>query len=183
MDPYGTGPRNPRHPAIPGQSGYPGMPPYAAGVPGHERVGTAQRTIVLELLSRAVGEGYLDLDEYEVRAARVTEGKTVSALYTAVADLPPQFRWDPNQSVPKTGRDKARESAHTMAVVSIALGAASIPLSMCLGAGGIAGIIAIVLGRLGMRDDENRSKALIGLILGLLGTISSFGFLLLYMFT
>lgn len=154
MDPYGR-----HYPVVPGQ------PPH---VSGRERVGTAQRTVVLESLSRAVGEGYLDLDEYEVRVARVTESKTVAQLYATVADLPPQFRWDPNRA-PRNPEARARETVRSMAVAALALGATSIPLSLCFGAGGIAGVIGLVFARIGMADEESRSKAVIGLVLSIVG--------------
>ncbi len=155
MDPYG--PRFPAHPQV----------------SGYERVGTAQRTTVLELLSKAVGEGYLDLDEYEGRVVRVTESKTVAALFAVVSDLPPQFRWDPVQPVPKSRQDRRRESADTYALASLALGATSIPLSLCFGAGGIAGVIAIVFAWMGMHEEANRSKAVTGLVLSIVGIAMS----------
>jgi hypothetical protein len=167
MDPYA----NRRYPAVPGQGySYPS---------GDERVGTAQRTTVIELLSRAVGEGYLDLDEYEARVARVTEGKTVATLYTVVADLPPQFRWDPVQPMPKSRQEKERESAQSMAVASLALGAAAIPISMCFGTGGLIGLVAVFLGRRGLRDDDSRAKAITGMVLGAVSVAISLGIVLL----
>jgi hypothetical protein len=148
-------------------------------VSGHERVGNAQRTTVLDLLSRAVAEGYLDLDEYELRVVRVTEGKTVAQLYAVVSDLPPPFRWDPVQPMPKSKQERDRESAGSWAIASLALGAASIPTSMCLGAGGIAGIAAVILARKGLRDEASRSKAVTGMVLGIVGIAFSFAFLLM----
>lgn len=169
MDPYGR-----YHPAVPGQ------PPH---VSGHERVGTAQRTIVLELLSKAVGEGYLDLDEYEARVVRVTEGRTVAALLVVVADLPAHLRWDPAQSMPRSRHDRQRESAATYALAGLALGAASLPLSLCFGAGGIAGVIAVVFARMGMQHEESRSKAVTGLVLGIVGIAVSIAVVFATIFT
>jgi hypothetical protein len=146
-----------------------------------ERVGNAQRAAVLELLSRAVEEGYLDLDEYEARVTRVTEGKTIAALHAQVADLPPQFRWDPSQPLPKSRQERERDSASSMAVVSLALGAAAIPASLCFGAGGIVGIAAVFFARRGLRHEAGRSKALAGLVLGIVGIALSIGVVLLFL--
>jgi hypothetical protein len=136
---------------------------------------------VLDLLSRAVEEGYLDLDEYEVRVVRVTEGKTISALYAQVADLPAQFRWDPSRPLPKGRQEREQDAASSMAVVSLALGAAAIPTSLCFGAGGIVGIAAIFFARRGLRDDVGRSKALAGMVLGIVGIALSIGIVLLFL--
>ena len=156
MDPYGA---FPRHPAVPGQ----------------ERVGHAQRTTVLDLLGRAAAEGYLDLDEYEGRVAAVTVSRTVSDLYAVVGDLPPQFRWDPAQAMPKSRQDRERESAGSMALMSVILGAVSIPTSLCIGTGGLLGLLAVALARKGMLDDESRQKAVIGMVLGIIGFAMSLG--------
>lgn len=156
-----------------------GMSPY--GSQGDERVGTAQRGAVLELLGRALEEGYLDLDEYEIRLQRVTEGKTVAALQAQLADLPPQFRWVPGQAIPKSSRERAKESARTMAIASIALGAAAIPTSVCLGAGVIPGIAALLFARRALQEEEGRGKAITGLVLGIVGIALSIGIVLLVM--
>lgn len=169
MHPYGTGPGR-HYPAVPGQQPY---------VSGHERVGNAQRTVVLELLSRAVGEGYLDLDEYEARVVKVTAGKTVAALYAVAADLPPHLRWDPMQGVPRRREDRERESAAAAAVTALALGAVSVPVSLCVGVGAVPGIIALFFAARGMRDEASRTKALTGLVLAIVGTAMSLGMVLL----
>ncbi len=160
MDPYGT---YPRHPAV----------------PGRERVGHAQRTTVLDLLGRAVAEGYLDLDEYEGRVAAVSISRTVADLYAAVADLPPPFRWDPAQPMPKSRHERDRESAASMALMSVILGAVSIPTSLCVGTGGLLGLIAVVLAGKGMLDDESRTKAVAGMVLGIIGFAMSLGVVVL----
>jgi hypothetical protein len=51
-----------------------------------ERVGTAQRTEVLELLNRALEEGYLSLDEYEQRMRATSNAETMSQLHTQLRD-------------------------------------------------------------------------------------------------
>jgi hypothetical protein len=148
---------------------------------GEERVGNAQRGAVLDLLGRALEEGYLDLDEYEARLQRVTEGKTVAALHAQVADLPPQFRWDHNGSIPKSRQERAKESANAMAVASIALGVAAIPTSLCFGAGAIPGIAALFFARRALRQEDGRGKAITGLVLGIVGTALSIGIVLLFL--
>jgi len=176
--PYGSGPSSPgRHPT-----------PYGDPYPKvDERVGNAQRTTVLELLGRALEEGYLDLDEYEARLTRVTEGKTVAALHAQVADLPPQFHWDPFQPPSKARQeqkqDQDKDSASAMALASIVLGAASIPRSVCFGAGGLAGIAAVFFARKGLRHDSGRTKAIVGLALGILGIVLSIGIVLILLFS
>ena len=163
------------------------MNPYGAfhrhpAVPGRERVGHAQRTTVLDSLGRAVAEGYLELDEYEGRVAAVSASRTVADLYTAVADLPPQFRWDPAQPMPKSRHEQERDSVASMALMSVILGAVSIPTSLCIGAGGLVGMIAIVLGGKTIFDEENRVKAVAGVSLGAIGLALSLGVVVLTIF-
>ena len=67
-----------------------------------ERVGTAERGAVLDLLSRALGEGFLELGEYDSRITAVHSARTVGDLMGQVADLPPAFRWPP-QPPPMAG--------------------------------------------------------------------------------
>lgn len=188
MDPFGAYPgRLPSHRHLGG--GWPGSPQQIHSDAarqvidelGHERIGNAQRATVHDLLSRAVAEGYLDFDEYDARVARVAEGKTISTLYAQVADLPPQFHWDPFQPVPKGRQDQERSSYDALAIASLALGVAAIPTSLCFGAGGIAGVAALFFARRGLRSDTGRTKALIGLVLGILGIALSIGFVLFYL--
>lgn len=67
-----------------------------------ERVGTVERGTVLDLLSRALQEGYLELGEYDTRITAVHSARTVGDLMGQVADLPPAFRWPP-QPLPVVG--------------------------------------------------------------------------------
>jgi hypothetical protein len=147
-----------------------------------ERVGNTERATVLELLGRALEEGYLDLDEYEARLTRVTEGKTIAALHAQIADLPAKFNWDPSRPPPKGRHEQDRESASTMALVSIILGAASIPTSVCFGAGGLAGVAALIFASKGLRHEAGRTKAIVGLALGILGIVLSIGIVLIFLF-
>jgi hypothetical protein len=149
----------------------------------HQRVGTAQRTTVLDLLSRALEEGYLDLEEYEGRLVRVTESKSVADLYSQVADLPPQFRWDPRMPLPPDRRDQQRESADSAALVGLILGVVSIPTSLCFGAGAIVGAAGVIFARRGMRLGGSQPKAVTGLILGVIGIALSIAFVVALLLT
>jgi hypothetical protein len=67
-----------------------------------ERVGNAQRTAALDMVTRALEEGYLELPEYEQRMAVITSAKFMSELLDTQRDLPGQFRWDPRTIPPST---------------------------------------------------------------------------------
>jgi hypothetical protein len=201
-----------------------------------ERVGTAQRNTVLELLSRALEEGYLDLSEYEERMTSVHTARTVGDLVRPLVDLPSQFRWDPRGPLTpgapapaqvrptqptgwldesptwsrqpgwpgQSGRTNppgwmpqpgwtarspwagpsvspglpvppggSTDDGHGRSVAALALGLVSLPMSICLGAGLLLGIPAIILGwprRGGRRQSPNATA---GLVLGLVGTAVS----------
>jgi hypothetical protein len=62
------------------------------------RIGDAQRAEVLNLLSQALEEGYLDLGEYDQRMTAATAAKTADQLVDQVADLPHQLQWSPQRS-------------------------------------------------------------------------------------
>lgn len=138
----------------------------------HERVGNSQRAAVLELLSRALEEGYLDLDEYETRFIAVSQAKTVGELYTSVSDLPTTLRTDPRQSSLTSGASRRRDGADDMALVALILGAVSIPTSLMM-AGLLVGAAAVVFARLGLRSQTSRHKAAIGMALGIVGMVLS----------
>jgi hypothetical protein len=140
-----------------------------------ERIGTAHRLTVLDLLSKALEHGFLDLAEYEQRMTIVNSAKTASVLMEQVSDLPPQFRWDPRQSAipPVVQATGSNESIAPM--TALVLGIISIPASVCLGAGALFGAGAIVLGRIGMRTPQSQ-RASIGVVLGIIGVALSLGF-------
>lgn len=149
-----------------------------------QRVGTAEREQVLELLGKALEEGYLSLDEYEQRAAVTAVAKTAYDLTQQVTDLPPRLRWVPQprtvaQARPGGHGTATPNSAHTTAVASLVLGLVSIPMSVCIGTGGIIGVAAAVLSRPGLRSPQEHGKAMVGLVTGLLGVALSAAFLLL----
>ncbi|WP_225947005.1 DUF1707 and DUF4190 domain-containing protein [Plantactinospora soyae] len=194
-----------------------------------ERVGTAQRNTVLELLSRALEEGYLDLSEYEERMTSVHTARTVGDLVRPLVDLPSQFRWDPRpypapaapapapvrptQPVgwldeaptwptqpgwtgqrgwttdpgwspqpgwsarppwagPPASPGPPTEDGRSRAIAALTLGLVSLPMSICLGAGLLLGVPAIILGW-PRRGRPQSANATAGLALGLVGTAVS----------
>jgi hypothetical protein len=146
-----------------------------------ERVGNQQRTQVLDLLSAALEQGYLTLEEYEQRMAVVTEAKTASVLHRQVTDLPPQFRWDPRATTrrPDPGLGTSPQTdgnVRTFAITSLVLGIASIPLALCF-VGWLFGIAAIFLSVPGSKGASGWSKALVGRVLGIIGIVMSVGFI------
>jgi len=150
-----------------------------------ERVGNAQRTQVLDLLSRALEEGYIELAEYEHRMTVTTSAKTADELIAQVADLPPQFQWDPRRPPPPANGAPARPSdsnAHGTAIASMVLAIISLPFSVCYGVGALFGIAAVVLSRPGMRTRNGYGMALTGLVIGLLGICASVAMFVLLVF-
>lgn len=147
-----------------------------------ERVGTVQRTQVLDLLSKALEEGYLELAEFEQRMTVVTAAKTVGELMDQVADLPPQFRWEPKGAVRPVPASTSGGSTQTSSLASLILAIVSIPLAPCFGIGAIFGIAAVVLSRPGLRTKSDYGKALTGLVVGCLGIAGSIVMLLILIF-
>jgi hypothetical protein len=162
-------------------SGYPSNP---GNHPAHpdERIGNAHRAAVLDVLGRALAEGYVDLAEYETRMAAVTEAKTLRVLLEQVADMPPHLRWNPSWPLPRSQEDIAREVARKNALTALILGAVSIPASLFLGAGLALGPIAVVMARKGLPHPEFRSQAVAGTVFGLIGLLASIGVWLIIIF-
>ncbi|GGM24471.1 DUF1707 SHOCT-like domain-containing protein [Micromonospora yangpuensis] len=138
-----------------------------------ERVGTAQRNQVLDLLSQALEQGYLDLAEYESRISAVHGALFVGDLTSQVADLPRQLRWYPYPvPVAPVALRPATDSdlrARPWAIVSVVLGGASLFFALCWGIGGILGVAAILLGRPALKSPPNQTLAVIGILLGVAG--------------
>ncbi|MFX0594956.1 DUF1707 SHOCT-like domain-containing protein [Melissospora conviva] len=153
-----------------------------------QRVGLAERTTVLQLLTRAFGEGYLQPGEYDARAAAVHGARTVGELMAPVADLPAGFRWAPPPAIPPPVAgvpvggavapvvgvpvgappgSPAGGVSHGMAITSAVLGSISLVTSLCSWLGVAAGIAAVVLAIAPMRAKD--STARVGLVLGLVG--------------
>jgi hypothetical protein len=151
-----------------------------------QRVGNQQRTQVLDLLSAALEQGYLTLEEYEERMAAVSTAKTASVLHSQVTDLPAQFRWDPRVTTqrPDPGlgsKPHADGNVRTFAITSLVLGIASIPLALCL-VGWLFGIAAIFFSIPGSKGASGWSKALVGRVLGIIGIVLSGGVIAIVIF-
>ncbi|MEV8518007.1 DUF1707 domain-containing protein [Dactylosporangium sp. NPDC051484] len=158
----------------------------------NERVGNAQRTHVLDLLSKAVQEGYIDLSEFDQRMNIVTSAKTAHELLGQLTDLPARFHWDPRTSplpsapmtAPVTALTTApHNNARTTTIASLTLAIASIPLALCFGIGGLFGIAAVVLSLPGLRNANEHGKAMTGLVFGCLGIVSSIVMVIVFMTT
>jgi len=151
-----------------------------------QRIGTAEREQVLGLLGKALEDGYLSLDEYEQRMTAVTAAKTAYELTRQVSDLPPHLRWVPQvhpgpaAGTGAPGGSPTSDPAHATAVASMVLGLVSMPMSICLGAGGLIGIAAAVLSRPGLRSQREHGKAVVGLVTGLVGIALSLVFIAIY---
>src|SRR5579859_3522913 len=117
------------------------------------------------------------LDEYEQRLAAITNARLASELTAQLADLPPQFRFDPGRPLPATPAP-ADGNVRNLAVAALVLGIASIPLSICL-VGGLLGIASTFLNVPGSRGTSGWSMALIGQVLGIVGIVLSLGVLTL----
>jgi hypothetical protein len=148
----------------------------------NERVGTAHRTQVLDLLGQAFEEGYLDAAEFEHRVLTATSAKTAGELAAQVSDLPAQFRWSPQrqQPAPDVTRPPAATNTHVTSTTSLVLAIISVPMALCFGVGALFGIAALILSRPGLRAGTNYGKSLTGLVVGSVGILFSLAFLLLY---
>lgn len=142
----------------------------------NERVGTVQKTQALELLSDALGQGYLDMAEFDQRARLVASARTTGELVGQFADLPSQFRWDPRKySVSVVSAKVKSSTVNVTSILSLAFGVGSILFAPCFGLGGIIGIAAVLLGVPGLQNPGNRKKSIFGSILGCLGVAISAG--------
>jgi hypothetical protein len=145
----------------------------------NERVGTAERTTALELLSRAVAGGYLDITEYDQRIVAVHGARTVGDIVTQLRDLPQDFHWHPGREpvpvpVPVPVQPApASGNPHTLAVLALTFGIASIPLGLCVGVGAVPGIAAVLLARRVWRERREQGLAVTGAVLGLIGVAFS----------
>lgn len=160
-----------------------------------QRVGNAERGAVLDLLARALGEGYLELGEYDNRITAVHDARTVGDLMGQVADLPPAFRWPPQPppmmvapvpgpvagpvAVPCPGPGGAfapqpapvNGAVHGMAIASAVLGAISLVSAFCSGIGAVPGVAAVLLAVRPLRAGDNTAR--VGMVLGLVGVVLS----------
>ena len=137
----------------------------------NERVGNAQRNQVVELLNEALGEGYLDLVEYERRLTGATAAQTTGELVTVLTDLPRRFHWDPRTpAVTQPAVDRTVATRTTLALVAAIVG---LPLAACFGLGAIPGIVAVALAGAGRRAPQQRAKALAATAIGVLAVVLS----------
>jgi hypothetical protein len=138
-----------------------------------QRVGTADRTEVIGLLSRAFDEGRLPMEDYDQRVARVGTATYASELLDQLQDLPPEFAWLPRTAVatPAAGHQPAASGR-----AALILGILALPTSFCV-LGGVLGIIAVVLSLRGDRR-AGLGPALIGRVFGIVGIVLSVGALI-----
>ena len=132
------------------------------------RVGNAQRTEVIDLLSRALDEGGLPLDEYDRRVAAVGVATYAAELTAQLDGLPAGYDWSPHAFPPPVVPRPATSSGRT----ALVLGIVSLPLSMCL-VGWIFGILAILYSRRG--PARGFGPAMIGRVFGIVGILLSLG--------
>jgi hypothetical protein len=146
------------------------------------RVGNTQRNEVVNLLSRALEEGYLDLSEYDQRITAANAAKTADQLVAQTEDLPDQLRWHPHRAAGPASAAATPRSAHAATITALVLAVASLPTAICFGMGGLFAIAAMILSRPGLRSDRDHNLALVALVLGCLGLLLSIGMLLLFIF-
>ncbi|WP_170107829.1 DUF1707 SHOCT-like domain-containing protein [Micromonospora echinospora] len=145
----------------------------------HERVGSDQRTAVLDLLSQALAGGYLTLGEFDQRTVAAHSAVTVGDLVNQLKDLPRQFHWMPHAAPALRHEHPGRDVLASTAVV---LGAASLPMSLCLGLGGVLGIAAVILGRFSLRKNEHHSRSVLAIVFGLVGLALSLVYIAVLVF-
>jgi hypothetical protein len=133
------------------------------------RVDNAQRTEVLDLLTRALDSRSLPLGEYDRRVAAVGTANYASELAAQLQDLPPEYVWQPHAATPLVAPARPVRSYGRTALV---LGILSLPSSMCL-VGWIFGILAILYSRRGSPKGFN--AALVGRVFGIVGIVLSAG--------
>jgi hypothetical protein len=138
-----------------------------------ERVGSAQRTEVIDRLNRALDDGVLALGDYDVRVAAVGTATYLSDLLAPLRDLPPEYGWQPHPvAAPPPGPPAAAVPRSGKA--ALIFGIASLPLSICF-VGGLLGIVAVVLSLRGGRGQPGFSAALLGRMFGIVGILLSIG--------
>jgi hypothetical protein len=133
------------------------------------RVDNAQRTEVLDLLTRALDSRSLQLAEYDRRVAAVGTANYVSELAAQLQDLSPEYVWQPHPAIPPIVPDRPVKAYGRTALI---LGILSLPSSMCL-VGWIFGILAILYSRRG--SPRGFGAALIGRVFGIIGILLSIG--------
>jgi hypothetical protein len=127
------------------------------------RVGNAQRSEVLLLLTRALDARAIRVDEYDRRVAAVGTAIYAADLAAQLRDLPREYEWRPGH---------VRPPARAYGRTALILGVLSVPLSMCL-VGWIFGILALLYSRRGPATGPG--AAMLGRVFGILGIVLSVG--------
>ena len=130
------------------------------------RVGNAERTEVIALLTRALDGGHLTLAEYDGRIATVSTASHVSELATPLHGLPPEFGWLP--PAPAGPSPVPSHDTKNYGRISLILGLVSLPLSLCF-VGWVFGILAIVYAK--RAGGRGFSAALIGRVFGIVSLL------------
>lgn len=137
------------------------------------RVSDADRETVVAHLTVAVAEGRLTLEEFSERSQLAYASRTWGELTRLVDDLPelPGADTSPAAAVSATAGQ-----ASNLPLAALIVGIASIPLTSCAVLGGVAGLLAIVLGVAALRNDGqgvpgHRGMAIAGLLCGSFGVV------------
>jgi hypothetical protein len=133
------------------------------------RVANAQRTEVLDLLTRALEADALPLTEYDRRVAAVGAADYTSELLAQFSDLPPEYTWLPHPEPPPVAPGTPVRAYGRTALV---LGIVSVLSSPCV-AGLVFGVLAILYSRRG--PVRGFGAAMIGRIFGIIGILLSCG--------
>jgi hypothetical protein len=137
------------------------------------RVSNADRESVVARLSAAVAEGRLTLDEFSERSQLAYGSRTWGELAHLVDDLPAPPIADTRSAAAVS---TAAGQASKIPLAALIVGITSIPLTSCAVLGGVAGLVAIVLGIAALRNGGQgvpgqRGMALAGLLCGLFGVV------------
>ncbi|MFF5227047.1 DUF1707 and DUF4190 domain-containing protein [Dactylosporangium sp. NPDC000521] len=148
------------------------------------RVSDADRESVVAHLTAAVAEGRLTLEEFSERSQLAYASRTWGELAHLVGDLPAPPIADTR---PTAAVSTAAGQASKLPLAALIVGITSIPLTSCAGLGGVAGLVAIVLGVVALRNGGQgvpgqRGMALAGLLCGLAGVLLQGAAIALFVF-
>jgi hypothetical protein len=133
------------------------------------RVDNGHRTEVIGVLSRALDDGRLAVEDHDGRVVAVSTATYVSELLTQVHDLPEDYQWQPHAD--------ATPPRATTARTALILGIASVPLAFC-GVGAVLGIVAIVLSFRATDHRPGFGPVLLARVFGSTGIVLSAGMVL-----
>ena len=131
------------------------------------RASDADREVIVARLSAAAVDGRLTLEEFSDRTERVYASRTWGELARLVGDLPTPSTTDAGAT---TG------SGTRLPLLALVFGLLSIPAVSWMPVGWVLGVVAIVLGLLGLRTAApglfgGRGLAVAGLVCGSLGVV------------